>query len=170
MSPEAAPEIIMDANGFYWRRYPTHLSMVPTTDDNEAVSDPYVVYLPASFGEVYWRTLALAAEAMVARVKDLETSNREKQRLIGVFMQQRDDTEDERDRALAQVDALREALRDLADRVEKCTPMESYFVSDPNTLEPGPVRWQVRNAALRGSLSRARALLAQETPEPEEEA
>lgn len=42
-----APEIIMDANGNYWRRYDTHLSMVPTTDDNEITPEPYVVYRPA---------------------------------------------------------------------------------------------------------------------------
>lgn len=41
---EPAPEIIMDARGIYWRRYPTYLSMVPVSDDNEPVPHPYIVY------------------------------------------------------------------------------------------------------------------------------
>lgn len=59
MTTEPAPEIIMDAEGNYWRRYSDHLSMVPTSDHNREVPEPFVVYLPAEFGTVYWRTLAL---------------------------------------------------------------------------------------------------------------
>jgi hypothetical protein len=75
--PTPAPEIIMDANGIYWRRYEedcpscyggrpkwagtmpappcgkchgvgrrVHLSMVPTSSDNDPVPEPYVVYKP----------------------------------------------------------------------------------------------------------------------------
>lgn len=42
--PEPAPEIVMAANGIYWRRYPDHLSMVPTGDDNDPVLTPLAVY------------------------------------------------------------------------------------------------------------------------------
>lgn len=73
--PEPAPEIIMAANGVYWRRYvekcpscfsgrpkwagtmpappcgncggtgqKEHLSMVPTSDDNDPVLTPFAVY------------------------------------------------------------------------------------------------------------------------------
>lgn len=42
--PEPAPEIIMAANGVYWRRYPTHLSMVPVSDDNDPTMTPFAVY------------------------------------------------------------------------------------------------------------------------------
>ena len=43
---EHAPKLIMDANGHYWRVYPEHLSMVPTTTDNEPVPKPWVEYWP----------------------------------------------------------------------------------------------------------------------------
>lgn len=42
--PEPAPEIIMAANGIYWRRYEDSLSMVPTSTDNDPVLTPYAVY------------------------------------------------------------------------------------------------------------------------------
>ena len=42
--PEPAPEIIMAANGVYWRRYPDALSMVPVSDDNDPVLTPTAVY------------------------------------------------------------------------------------------------------------------------------
>lgn len=42
--PEPAPEIVMAANGVYWRRYPGHLSMVPVSDDNDPVLTPTAVY------------------------------------------------------------------------------------------------------------------------------
>lgn len=77
MSAEAAPEIIMDARGFYWRRYPEHLSMCPTTDDNEPV-EVATVYLPAEFGAVYWRTLALRLQSDLGVIRE---SRDEKQRL-----------------------------------------------------------------------------------------
>jgi hypothetical protein len=43
--PDPAPEIIMAANGVYWRRYsPDALSMVPVSDDNDPVIGPLAVY------------------------------------------------------------------------------------------------------------------------------
>lgn len=42
--PEPAPEVIMDANGAYWRRYPDALSMCPVSTDNESLAEPVVVY------------------------------------------------------------------------------------------------------------------------------
>lgn len=42
--PEPAPEVIMDANGAYWRRYPDSLSMCPTSTDNDPLAEPVVVY------------------------------------------------------------------------------------------------------------------------------
>lgn len=47
----AAPEIIMDSRGIYWRRYPDHLSMVPVSDDNLPVPYPWVVYKPVEIEE-----------------------------------------------------------------------------------------------------------------------
>ncbi len=44
MTAQPAPEIIMDPRGFYWRRYPEHLSMCPVTDDNDTVDGPWVHY------------------------------------------------------------------------------------------------------------------------------
>jgi hypothetical protein len=52
--PEPAPEIIMAANGVYWRRYAGEneipgaggpmVSMVPVSTDNDVVMTPYAVY------------------------------------------------------------------------------------------------------------------------------
>lgn len=42
--PEPAPEVVMDANGAYWRRYPDHLSMPPVSDDNDPLAQPVAVY------------------------------------------------------------------------------------------------------------------------------
>lgn len=42
--PEPAPEIIMAANGVYWRRYPDSLSMVPVSTDNDPLLSPVAVY------------------------------------------------------------------------------------------------------------------------------
>lgn len=45
VAPEPAPEIIMDANGAYWRRYPDDtLSMVPVSTDNDPLAAPVAVY------------------------------------------------------------------------------------------------------------------------------
>lgn len=42
---DAAPEVIMDANGNYWRRYADgSLSMCPTSTDNLPLAEPVVVY------------------------------------------------------------------------------------------------------------------------------
>lgn len=45
-TPQPAPEIMMDARGFYWRVFEDFWSMCPTTDDNLSVPEPYVVYRP----------------------------------------------------------------------------------------------------------------------------
>jgi hypothetical protein len=42
--PEPAPEIVMEATGIYWRRYPGSLSMVPTSDSNDPILSPLAVY------------------------------------------------------------------------------------------------------------------------------
>lgn len=42
--PEPAPEIVMAANGVYWRRYADTVSMVPVSDDNDPLLTPVAVY------------------------------------------------------------------------------------------------------------------------------
>lgn len=43
--PQPAPEVIMDANGNYWRRYEDGtLSMCPVSTDNLPLAEPVVVY------------------------------------------------------------------------------------------------------------------------------
>lgn len=41
---QPAPEIIMEASGFYWRRYGDNVSMPPTTDSNDPTLTPFAVY------------------------------------------------------------------------------------------------------------------------------
>ena len=44
-TPQPAPEVIMDANGNYWRRYEDGtLSMCPVSTDNLPLAEPVVVY------------------------------------------------------------------------------------------------------------------------------
>lgn len=52
----------MAANGVYWRRYPEHLSMVPTSDDNDPVIGPLAVYKLVGY-EDHEGTLTLVPEA-----------------------------------------------------------------------------------------------------------
>lgn len=47
--PQPAPEVIMAANGVYWRRYSDALSMVPVSDDNDPVLTPVVIYKPLGY-------------------------------------------------------------------------------------------------------------------------
>lgn len=47
--PEHAPEVVMDAHGFYWRRWPDGtLSIPPTSTNNDPMAEPLTIYRVAA--------------------------------------------------------------------------------------------------------------------------
>ena len=53
MIPEDPPPIVaIDAEGYWWRRYDTHWSMVPTNPDNSPVPRPVKFYRLVEIGIV----------------------------------------------------------------------------------------------------------------------
>ena len=56
--------LLIDADGYVWRDYGTHLSMAPSNPDNEPLAEPIHAYVPAWLNDDMGEVLA-AARAVV---------------------------------------------------------------------------------------------------------
>lgn len=88
-TPAPAPEVVMDANGAYWRRYPDALSMCPVSDDNEPLAEPAVVYRLE--GET-WPSTHAQHGVLLDQIKELHADNERLREALRDLAQRHHDT------------------------------------------------------------------------------